>query len=159
MDVQRIIGRNAFAGLFVAGLGGGVLLLSWHYPSGTLSDIGPGVVVQTAAAAMLALGSVMFVHAVKQRTGSEAAADDHVRIRSWRPFIIPAAMALFALLLSVAGLALTAAVSAFVASYGSRSLTMRERLSCALVLAAFVTLLFGYGLRIQILIWPGYTLP
>ncbi|WP_341702933.1 tripartite tricarboxylate transporter TctB family protein, partial [Ferrovibrio sp.] len=79
--------------------------------------------------------------------------------RSWRPFVIPASMALFALLLQAGGLALTAAVATFTATYGLRSLTLRSRILCAIGLSAFVTLLFGYGLRIQMPIWPGLFMP
>ncbi|WP_370152193.1 tripartite tricarboxylate transporter TctB family protein [Ferrovibrio sp.] len=174
--------RDACAGLFVACFGAGILALTWSYPSGNPSEIGPGLVMQAGGGAMLLLG-LLQAGLARRRQSLSAAPDGRVppaaqearvppaaqearvpdaplpAFRSWRPFVIPASMALFALLLQAGGLALTAAVATFTATYGLRSLTLRSRILCAIGLSAFVTLLFGYGLRIQMPIWPGLFMP
>ncbi len=145
--------REAQAGAFLAVAGGIILLLTWPYPSGTPSDIGPGFVLQAAGALVVLLGLLMLVRGLRR---GAAAGDEEGGVASMRlrPFIVPAAMAGFGLLLPWLGLAVTGFVATWLVSYGSSSLSWRERLLAALVLSAFVTALFGYGLNLQVKIWP-----
>jgi hypothetical protein len=149
--VQQQLSTDAVTGGLLLLAGGGLLALTWHYPSGTLSDIGPGMILQLAGAGLAVLGGLMLLRGLKQ---SATPREEGPRNLRFRPFVVPAAMAGFGLLLPWLGLALTAAFTAFAASFGSQTLRMSERLVAALVLAAFVTLLFGYGLRLPVPIWP-----
>ncbi|WP_374632176.1 tripartite tricarboxylate transporter TctB family protein [Ferrovibrio sp.] len=149
-----MMSRDAFAGLFVALLGGGILLLTWRYPSGTMSDIGPGMVLQLAGIVMLLLGVGMAFMAFR----ASQADTESILPRNLRPFIILAGMAVFGLALESVGLVLTGFLSTFLATWGSPSMTLRGRIVCAAILTVFVTLLFGYGLRLQIPIWPRWFL-
>lgn len=142
--------RDIRAGLFLSLAGAIILALTWSYPSGNLSDIGPGTMVQLVSGLMLLLGVIMTLRGLRQ---TAATGEAPAKI-SPRAFIIPAAMAVFALLLPWLGLALTAAAATFAASFGSKELSLKERLLSAIILAVFVTLLFGYGLRLQVPIWP-----
>lgn len=142
------LSKDLRAGLCLIFAGAVVMLLVWGYPSGTLSEIGPGAIVQLSGSLILLLGVVMALRGLRQ------AADEGSQRISPRAFIIPGAMTAFVLLLPWLGLAFTAAISTLVAGFGSRELSWKERLLGALILAAFVTLLFGYGLRLQVPIWP-----
>ncbi len=146
---QQQLSTDAITGGLLLLAGGGLLALTWHYPSGTLSEIGPGMILQLSGAIIAVLGGLMLLRGMR-----------HITIRAGRPalrpFVVPAAMAAFGLLLPWLGLALTATIAAFAASFGSASLRMRERIVAALALAVFVTLLFGYGLRLPVSIWPGF---
>lgn len=141
------LSKDLRAGLFLMLVGAVVLGLVWTYPSGTLSEIGPGAMLQLTGGLILLLGLLMALKGWRQ-TATEGS-----RI-SPRAFIIPGAMAAFALLLPWLGLAFTAVVATLIAGFASRDLSVRERLLGAVVLAAFVTALFGYGLRLQVPIWP-----
>jgi hypothetical protein len=152
---QQQLSTDAITGGLLLLAGGGLLALTWHYPSGTLSDIGPGMILQLAGAGLAVLGGLMLLRGLKQ---SATPREEGPRNLRFRPFVVPAAMAGFGLLLPWLGLALTAAFTAFAASFGSASLRLRERLMTAFVLAAFVTLLFGYGLRLPVPIWPGFAI-
>lgn len=145
------IAREAAAGAVLLLAGGALLALTWSYPSGDLAEIGPGLILQLASGLLLLLGGLMLGRGIAGRSDEVP----HVPVlHRWRPFIIPAAMGVFAALLPWLGLALTAAISSYAASLASRELSQRERLACALLLAAFVTALFGYGLRLPVAIWP-----
>lgn len=141
--------REAYAGGFLGLVGGSILLLTWPYPRGTLSDIGPGMVLQLAGGLVLLLGLILLVKNMRRRRTAE----DGLTF-SARAAIIPGAMAAFGLLLPWLGLAIAGFIATWVASHGSPSLTRRERLLSAVILAAFVTLLFGYGLKLQVKLWP-----
>ncbi|WP_341893837.1 tripartite tricarboxylate transporter TctB family protein [Ferrovibrio terrae] len=143
--------REATAGAVILLAGGVLLALTWSYPSGDLSEIGPGLILQLASGLLLLLGGLMLGRGIAGRSDEMARVPAQHR---WRPFVIPAAMGMFAALLPWLGLALTAAVSSYAASLASRELSQRERLACALLLAAFVTALFGYGLRLPVPVWP-----
>lgn len=147
-----MISRDASAGLFIAILGGGILLLTWRYPSGSLSDIGPGMVLQLAGIVMLLLGAMMGFAGFRARSVNEESVLPH----NLRPFVVLAAMALFGLALDGLGLLIAGFISTFIATLGSRDMTLRARVVCSLILTGFVTLLFGYGLRLQIPIWPQW---
>ena len=140
---------RAGAGLILAGAA--VLGLTWPYPSGTLSEIGPGAILQLGGGAVLLLGCIMALRGLRQAGTRPSAGAAGV---SSRAFIIPAAMAAFAILLPWCGLAATSAIATAIAGLGSRDLSLKERLLSAVILSAFVTLLFGYGLRLQVPIWP-----
>lgn len=141
------LSKDLRAGLFLMLVGAVVLGLVWTYPSGTLSEIGPGAMLQLAGGLILLLGLLMALKGWRQT----ATVGNRV---SPRAFIIPGAMAAFALLLPWLGLAFTAVVATLIAGFGSRDLSVKERLLGAVVLSAFVTALFGYGLRLQVPIWP-----
>lgn len=142
------LAREAYAGAFLFVAGAGILLLTWRYPSGTPSDIGPGFVLQASGALVALLGVLLALR--NWRKIPEAAAGGF----KLRPFVVPAAMASFGLLLPWLGLALTGFIATLAVSFGARELSWRERLLAAAILAAFVTLLFGYGLKLQVKIWP-----
>lgn len=141
------LSRDLRAGLFLALVGAVVLALVWDYPSGTLSEIGAGAMLQLTGGLILLLGLFMALKGWRQTavTGGRI---------SPRAFIIPAAMAAFALLLPWLGLAFTAAIATVIAGFGSQEMSVKERLLGAIILSAFVTALFGYGLRLQVPIWP-----
>jgi hypothetical protein len=142
------LSKELRAGLFLMLAGAVVLVLVWGYPSGTLSEIGPGAMPQLAGGLILLLGILMVLRGWRQAT---TAAGNRI---SPRAFVIPGAMAAFAILLPWLGLAFTAAIATVIAGFGSRDLSVKERLLGAAVLSAFVTALFGYGLRLQVAIWP-----
>jgi hypothetical protein len=147
---QQQLSTDAITGGLLLLAGGGLLALTWQYPSGTLSDIGPGMILQLSGASLAVLGGLMLLRGWRQSVTREEGR------MVLRPFVVPAAMAAFGLLLPWLGLALTAMFTAFAASFGSAGLRLRERIVAALVLAAFVTLLFGYGLRLPVSVWPGF---
>jgi hypothetical protein len=149
---QQQLSTDAITGGLLLLAGGGLLALTWHYPSGTLSDLGPGMILQLAGAILAVLGGLMLLRGWKQTATRDATGEEGRT--ALRPFVVPAAMAGFGLLLPWLGLALTAVFTAFAASFGSSTLSLRERIVAALVLATFVTLLFGYGLRLPVPIWP-----
>lgn len=142
------LSKDFRAGLFLIACGAVVIWLVRDYPSGTLSEIGSGAMLQLAGASILLFGAIMALRGWHQ---SDSADDSHVSLRA---FIIPGAMAAFALLLPWCGLAVTATISTFLAGFGSRESSWKERVLSSILLGAFVTALFGYGLRLQVPVWP-----
>ncbi len=150
------LAREAYAGAFLFVAGAGILLLTWRYPSGTPSDIGPGFVLQASGALVALLGLLLVQRGWRKTADAPEAVTPEADAAGFklRPFIVPAAMAGFGLLLPWLGLAFTGFLATLAVSFGARELSWRERLLAAAILAAFVTLLFGYGLKLQVKIWP-----
>lgn len=143
--------REAAAGGFLLLAGALVLALTWGYPSGRPADLGPGLVLQICGGLIALFGGIMLLQAWRR---TAAADDPPAAPLSGRPFIVLVAMALFALLLPLLGLALTAMICVAVASFAAAGLSWRERMGAAVTLSLFVTLLFGYGLRLSVKLWP-----
>jgi hypothetical protein len=145
------LGQDGLAGLAVA-LGG--LIGFWivrDYPLGSLSDFGPGFMPWVATIGMMGLGAAMMARALASgvRTG--------FRIDAGRALIlVPLGMTIFALTLDPLGLALSSALAVLVTSFASRESRLAERLIAAVVLAALITLVFGYGLSMSAPLWPVF---
>ena len=74
-----------------------------------------------------------------------------------RPLVlVPLGMAVFALGLEPLGLALSSALAVLVTSFASTESRLTERLIASVVLAALITLVFGYGLSMSVPLWPAF---
>jgi hypothetical protein len=68
--------------------------------------------------------------------------------------LVGASVAAYALLLRVAGLAITSIVVVIVAGFAAYDVRLRENVALALGLAVFSVALFVFGLGLPIPIWP-----
>jgi hypothetical protein len=137
----------AFAAFLVA-LGALAFALAGELSVGTAASMGPGYVPRGLALLIMVYGAVLGTRACW--SGRQAFPEI-----AWRPLaMISAAVALFALLLPLAGLAITSfavVVSSGCAAYDVR---LRENALLALGLAVFAVLLFVAALGLPIPIWP-----
>lgn len=147
------LGPDGLAGAFVLVTGLLLWFITRDYPYGELDEIGPGFMPWVASIGLMGLGVVMLGRGVKKAAGGE------LPVVGRAVLIVPFAMVIFALGLDRLGLFATATVSVFVASLAAPRTKLLERVAFSIVLAAFATLVFGYGLSMTMPIWPAFLRP
>ena len=147
MRVRINIPDLAFAAFLIA-LGALAFALASQLTMGTAAAMGPGYVPRGLAVVIMVYGLVL---------GGRAMLSGHRPLPSieWRPlFLILGAVALFAILLPLLGLATTSSIIVVCAGWAAYDVRVRENVIAALVLAAFATLLFVTALGLPIAVWP-----
>ena len=137
----------AFAAFLVV-LGALALVLGSELTVGTAGAMGPGYVPRALAVLIILMGLGLGIRALLARRQPFPAV-------ALRPLLlIGSAVALFAALLPLVGLALTSLVVVVCAGFASAELRLRENALLAIGLAAFAVALFVYGLGLPIRVWP-----
>jgi hypothetical protein len=137
----------AFAAFLVA-LGALAFALAGELPVGTAASMGPGYVPRGLALLIMIYGVVLGARACF--SGRQAFPEI-----AWRPVaMISAAVALFAVLLPLLGLAITSLAVVIVAGFAAYDVRLRENAVLALGLAVFVVVLFVTALGLPLPIWP-----
>jgi hypothetical protein len=137
----------AFAAFLVA-LGALAFALASDLTAGTAASMGPGYVPRGLAILVMIYGLVLGVRAALAGRAAFPAV-------AWRPLLlISAAVALFAVLLPLAGLAVTSLAVVVCAGLASYDVRLRENAVLAVALAVFAVLLFVAVLGLPIPIWP-----
>jgi hypothetical protein len=137
-------------GLFLIALGAIAFALASDLPVGSATSMGPGYVPRGLAILLILFGIVTGVRALF--TGRLA-----FPMVALRPLLlISAAVALFALMLKLAGLALTSVAVVVCAGYAAADVRVRENLVYALALAMFTVGLFVLALGLPMPIWPQW---
>lgn len=136
-------------GLFLIALGAIAFALAGDLKVGTADAMGPGYVPRGLALIIMAYGAVMGARALF--VGFQGFPDIELR-----PLVlICASVAAFALLLPLAGLAVSGLVVVLVAGFAAHDARLRENAALALAVTAFSILLFVKVLGLPIPVWPG----
>jgi hypothetical protein len=147
MAVRLNVPDMAFAAFLVA-LGAFAFALAGELTVGTAAAMGPGYVPRGLALLIMGYGLILGARAAF--TGRQAFPGI-----AWRPLLlISVAVALFALLLPVAGLAITSFVVVVCAGFAAYDVRLRENAVLGIGLAAFAVVLFVTVLGLPIPIWP-----
>ena len=138
----------AFA-VFLVALGALAFSLASELTMGSAAAMGPGYVPRGLAVIIMIYGAVLGARALF----SGALPFPSIELRPL--LLLLAAVALFAVLLPVAGLAVTSFVIVLCAGYAAYDVRLRENAVAALALAAFASILFVsvLGLPIKVLPW------
>jgi len=138
----------AFA-VFLVALGALAFSLASQLTMGSAAAMGPGYVPRGLAVIIMIYGAVLGARALF----SGALPFPSIELRPL--LLLLAAVALFAVLLPVAGLAVTSFVIVLCAGYAAYDVRLRENAVAALALAAFASILFVsvLGLPIKVLPW------
>jgi Tripartite tricarboxylate transporter TctB family len=137
----------AFAAFLIA-LGAFAFALASELSAGTAAAMGPGYVPRALALLIMVYGVVLMARAA---------------VAGWQAFpaiavrpllMVCASVALFAILLPIAGLAATSFAVVVCAGFAAYDVRWRENLGLAVALAAFAVLLFVAVLGLPIPIWP-----
>lgn len=137
----------AFA-VFLIALGALALALASPLSVGTAAAMGPGYVPRGLAMLIMAYGAVLGLRALF--SGRQPLPSIELRPL----LLIFGAVALFALLLPVVGLALTSFLLIICAGFAAYDVRFRENAIAAVVLAAFAVVLFVMALGLPIRVWP-----
>jgi hypothetical protein len=137
----------AFA-VFLVALGALALGLASPLAVGTAAAMGPGYVPRGLAILIMVYGAVLGVRALF--SGRQALPSIELRPL----FLIFGAVAVFAVLLPIAGLALTSFALVLCAGTAAYDVRFRENAIAAVILAAFAVVLFVMALGLPIDVWP-----
>jgi len=147
MIIKLNVPELTFAAFLVA-LGALAFALASDLTVGTAAAMGPGYVPRGLALLIMAYGVVLGARAaVAGRTAFPEIA--------WRPLLlISAAVALFAVVLPLGGLALTSFLIVICAGFASYDVRLRENAALGVALAIFAVVLFVTVLGLPISVWP-----
>jgi len=147
MQLRINIPDLAFA-VFLVALGALAFGLAGSLSVGTAAAMGPGYVPRGLAILIMIYGLVL---------GGRAMFAGAVAFPSieWRPlFLILGSVAVFAVLLPIAGLAITSFALVICAGFAAYDVRVRENAIAAVTLAAFAVVLFVVALGLPIPVWP-----
>ena len=137
----------AFA-VFLVALGALAFGLAGQLSFGTAAAMGPGYVPRGLAVLIMVYGLVLGLRALV----SGPVVFPAIALRPL--LLILGSVALFAVLLPIAGLALTSFALVICAGYAAYDVRFRENTMAALLLAAFAVVLFVVALGLPIPVWP-----
>jgi hypothetical protein len=139
--------KDFVAGLIFFGLGIAVTVYGARYSIGTASHMGPGYFPRMLGVGLILLGAVIALRAL-------GGADDKFERFRLRPLIALLALGCFGLVVEQTGLLLGVLGVVVFASAASTEFRFRESLISAVVLAGFSSLIFVYGIGVQLPILP-----
>lgn len=136
--------------VFMFGLGAGIEAAT--YPLGLLRRIGPGAFPVGLAVLLCVAGLVLIVAGTQRRPATTV---DHSPAFSLRVVItILGAVGAFALLIELAGLIVTVAVTVVLAALARAGASWRETGALALLLGPLCVMIFVAGLDLPLRLWP-----
>jgi hypothetical protein len=146
MTLRLNIPDLAFAAFLIA-IGALAFALAGQLSIGSAASMGPGYVPRGLAILIMLYGLVLAVRACF--SGRQPFPDV-----AFRPLLlISAAVAVFAIVLPLAGLAVTSVAVVICAGFASYDVRLRENAILAIVLAAFAVLLFVKALGLPFATW------
>jgi hypothetical protein len=147
--------RDFWSGLLFAGIGVAFAWGSTEYSFGSSAHPGPAYFPFGLGLLLALLGGLVLFKALT----IEAADDDRVGAFAWRPLIlIVLAVCCFGLFLPRLGMVLTLPLVIVLASMASDEFKLKEALLNAAVLTLASWLIFVWGLRLTIPVWPPVVL-
>ena len=144
---NRKIWRQAISGAVLIAFGIAILVISWNYPAGSLTQMGPGYMPHIIAVALVAMGLGVMISDLRD-TGPQYEEPVH-----WRALIfICAAVLVFVVLIEPAGLvpAMFCAVAASKLANSRAGLTSIVIYSAAVTLAGWFLFIVALGLPLTV---------
>lgn len=141
--------QQTASGLFFLAFGILAFWLAGDLPMGTIADMGVGYTPRMLAVGCMIVGVVLL--AIAMTTGGDTAPVT----AALAPLVLVTAMvAGFAVLLPWLGLPLTVVACVLPAAFSGETFRWTSLAAMALILAALTTLLFAWGLKLQIPVLP-----
>lgn len=145
--------RDFWSGLMFLVLGVAFALGSTRYAMGSPARPGPGYFPLLLSLLMAMLGAIVLFKSLV----IEAEDGDPIGAIAWRPLLATvASIGAFALLIEPLGIVVSVPVVILLSSLASREFRWRAALLNAAVLALASWLIFAWGLRVAIPVWPGF---
>ena len=142
--------KDFWAGVMFIAFAAVALYVSRNYSLGTAVRMGPGYFPILLGGVLALVGAILVVRSLV------IAGDPIGHVRVLPLVVVAVAVVLFGVLLPRLGLALTLPLVIAVAALGSVQSRRWEVLILALVLTVFSALVFVYGLRLPIPLWPTF---
>jgi hypothetical protein len=144
--------KDLWAGVLFVVLGVGAMVVARRYPFGGPANMGPGFFPTLLGGLLALLGAATALRGLRFTLTREEAPAFH-----WRPLLVVlGAIVLFGLLLQPLGLALTSALLVLASRGAAPDFRWREAGVSALALTVFTALVFVWGLRLPVPLWPAF---
>ena len=141
--------QDTWAGLMFLGIGLGALWIGREYDPGTATSMGPGFFPDLLSFLLCGLGALITLRGL-------IAEGDRVTGLTARPFLVLVAVAIFALLVTKAGLVLAILALTVVGAAAGHEFRLREVLALAVGLAVFSVAVFEWALGLHLQLWPAW---
>lgn len=141
--------KDFYSGLMFAAFGLAAVVIGRDYPMGTSVRMGPGYFPTILGALLMLLGGILVVRGWI-RSGEPLGG---VALRAMA--LVLGAIAFFAGLVNVIGLAAAVAGVAVISSLANPSVRPLELATLVVILIALAVGVFAYGLSLPFKIWPG----
>jgi hypothetical protein len=127
-------------------------VVALNYPAGSAAKMGPGYFPRLLAIVLAAIGLFVMAGAVRR-----TAAPQTLQRWDWKGLAwVTGSIILFAALLFPLGLVGALLVLILVSSKASHEFTWKGALANAAVLIALCLVVFVYGLKLQLPVWPAF---
>ncbi len=144
------INQDFVSGLMFAGWGIAGLWIARDYPMGSALRMGPGYVPRLLCWGLIAIGAVIAVKGAM-------VAGEKIGRWHWRPLIVVSiAVLAFAYLLEPGGLLAATFAIVVIGAFGGPEFRFAESLILAAGLAVGAIVIFVYGLKLPMPIWPAF---
>ncbi|HVJ74262.1 MAG TPA: tripartite tricarboxylate transporter TctB family protein [Casimicrobiaceae bacterium] len=138
------------SGCLFAGFGLAAIVIGASYPVGTAARMGPGYFPRGLGMILVALGAILIIKSLRSKGA-------RIAIKDVRPLLIVlGSVVLFGLTVVPLGLVLSTILLIVAASTASHEFRWKEATIASVLLAGFVVLAFGYGLKLQLPILPPF---
>ena len=144
------INQDFVSGLMFAGWGIAGLWIGRDYPIGSALRMGPGYVPRLLCWALIALGAIIAIKGAM-------VVGEKIERWHWRPLIVVSiAVLAFAFLLEPGGLLAATLAIVVIGAFGGPEFRLVESLVLAAGLAVGAIVIFVYGLKLPMPIWPAF---
>jgi len=148
--LQRAFKRqDTWAGLVFLAIGIAALSIGREYDPGTATSMGPGYFPNLLSYLLCGLGAVIAIRGL-------IAEGDMVSGLAARPFLVLAAVALFALLVTSAGMVVAILALIVVGAAAGHEFRLPEVAALAVGLAFFSIVIFQWALGLHLQLWPAW---
>ncbi|MHB8908336.1 MAG: tripartite tricarboxylate transporter TctB family protein [Syntrophales bacterium] len=140
--------KDLYAGLLFMAFGLAALAISWSYPIGGASRMGPGYFPRVLGILLLGLGALLSLRGLRS-TGEVQP------VWHWRPlFIVLLGVGFFCLTAKWLGLVVSGMALVFISSVASEEFRWKEALVSGAIQSVAAVVVFVYGLDMPLPIWP-----
>ena len=145
--------RDFWSGVMFIVIGGGFAIGATNYSMGVSARPGPGYFPLILSVIMVLLGAVVLFKSLTIETEG----GDPIGDIAWRPLIVVVvAITVFGLLLPRLGMLITVPILIFITSLAGDQFRWKGVLAAAVVLTAASYLIFIFGLKLTIPVWPSF---
>ena len=138
------------SGLLFAAFGTAAIVIGASYPVGTAARMGPGYFPRGLGIILIVLGAIQVLDSFR-KPGAP------IQMSDLKPILIVlGSVVLFGLTVVPLGLVLATILLIVASSTASHEFRWKAAAVAAVLLAAFVVIAFGYGLKLQLPIWPAF---
>ncbi|MFO1398403.1 MAG: tripartite tricarboxylate transporter TctB family protein [Burkholderiales bacterium] len=142
--------KDFWAGILFIAFGAAAIGIAVNYPVGTAGRMGPGYFPRGLGILLILIGGILAVKAMRMPGPALGFGD-------LRPLVIVlGSIALFGLVAPYFGMVVATVVLIMVSSFASHEFHLKTAIISAILLAIFAVVAFGYGLNLQLPLWPAF---